>query len=495
MPARLEPDGRLRVQLKPGNWTISLTARQRGPVETLARAEVAALWPQQEIWSFQAQNALRVVQLSGAPALDPAQTNVPAEWRPWPAYLLQPGEALRFITRTRGDTETVPEHLTLHRSLWLDFAGGGYTVQDHLSGNLNRTRLEAAPAPRLGRVEINGDDQFITQLSDAGTSGVEVRQSNNLQLVADSRLEPAAIGDLPAVGWQIAPQKISATLTGRVELNIAGWLVERYIEGRADRQLQLTRQRQTAATPLQAGVMPPFVQVEREIVLDVDWKVETRVRRLSQADSAVVVDVPLLPGERVTTPDIRVRDGRVSLNLPPNQVEVAWSATLNRGSELVLQAAERDELIEVWRLRAGPLWHVRSAGIPLVRRIDAEGRWLPEWRPWPGERVTLQIGRPDGAPGTTATIDRRQGLLGAPDMQVAGHHSSVWQLNWDQDRTAGPLPTAWVISAPLWLYRGLMLAWALWLALAVLRWLGWAWGCCFSVGGLWRRLRKVKDAV
>ena len=112
MPARLEPDGRLRVQLKPGNWTISLTARQRGPVETLARAEVAALWPQQEIWSFQAQNALRVVQLSGAPALDPAQTNVPAEWRPWPAYLLQPGEALRFVTRTRGDTE--PDHVLIN---------------------------------------------------------------------------------------------------------------------------------------------------------------------------------------------------------------------------------------------------------------------------------------------------------------------------------------------------------------------------------------------
>lgn len=33
----------------------------------------------------------------------------------------------------------------------------------------------------------------------------------------------------------------------------------------------------------------------------------------------------------------------------------------------------------------------------------------------------------------------------------------------------------------MWLYRGLMLAWALWLALAVLRWLGWAWSC-FSAG-------------
>lgn len=1107
LPARLESDGRLRVQLRPGNWAINLTARHRGPVDTLARPTVEAPWPEQEIWSFRAQNALRVVQVSGAPTLDPAQTRLPEAWRQWPAYLMQPGEALRFAARTRGDTESIPESLTLDRTLWLDFGGGGYTVQDRLSGNLNRTRLDAAPALRLGRVEINGEDQFITQLPGTGTRGVEVRQLNDLQLVADSRLEVAATSDLPAVGWCVAPQKIGATLNlppgwrllaatgpdsagnawlyawnlldlfvvlviafsfgklwgwpwgivalfgmaliyhepnaplyvwlnllaavallrvlspgrfhtvvnvyrrfallallvigglfavqqvrsalypqlepfafgmllaepdfampanapisqavddariynralpsiapdkedrwkklqqkytpdikvqtgpglpvwnwqrttlrwngpvaaderlqlwllppwgtrillllglallaamggrvfvsgrrnippasepprdgaepgeiaplgaaapvlslllaalllgtspparaelptpellealrdrlteppdcqrcgdlaglaltvkggdltlrlslqaqvdtavplplpreglivraveldgqaailfrdpaqslwlrlpaglhelavtaavpdavatlqlplpmapGRVELDVEGWLVEGYVEGRADRQLQLTRQRQTAATPLQAGVMPPFVQVEREIVLDVDWQVRTRVRRLSQADSAAVVEIPLLPGERVTTPDVRVRDGRVLLNLPPDRAEAVWNATLGRSDSLVLKAVERDDFVEVWQLRAGSLWHVQSSGIPLVQRVDAEGQWLPEWRPWPGEQVTLMIGRPEGAPGGTATIDRsqlrlspsqrlseatlemtvrasrgadqivtlppgailtsvrvndaqqpiqqqgqqvvlpltpgvqrialvwrseqgigaryetpavdlggpsvngtvsvslphnrwvllaggpimgpavlfwgvllviligaiglarvggtplqahqwfllgvglsqshilavlvvagwllllarrkhwvdreasafkfnlaqlalasltlvagvallgaiEQGLLGSPNMQIAGNNSSAWQLNWYQDRVAGPLPTAWVISAPMLLYRGLMLAWALWLALAVLKWLGWAWSC-FSAGGLWRRWRKL----
>ncbi|MCC9002432.1 MAG: hypothetical protein LM549_07405 [Candidatus Competibacter sp.] len=1106
LPARLEPDGRLRVQLRPGSWTINLTARHRGPVDALARPTIETPWPEQEIWSFRAQNALRVVQVSGAPALDPAQTRLPEAWRQWPAYLVQPSEALRFATRTRGDTESIPESLTLDRTLWLDFGGGGYTVQDRLSGNLNRTRLDAAPALKLGRVEINGEDQFITQSSDAGATGVEVRRLNDLQLVADSRLELAAASDLATVGWRVAPQHVNATLNlppgwrllaatgpdstgnawlyswnlldlfvvlviafgfgklwgwlwgiaallgmaliyhepnaplyvwlnilaavallrvlppgrfrvligvyrrlallallvigalfavqqvrsalypqlepfdfdeppliglaaflpnepmpqaveemqaynrapssvvprkgdrskkmqqqyapdikvqtgpglpvwnwqratlrwngpvaaderlqlwllppwgtrlllllglallaamggrvfvagqrntdpasqpphdgaepgdigspgaaaavlslllaglllgaplaaraewptpelletlrdrlteppdcqrcgdlaalaltakggdltlrlslhaqvdtavplplpreglivraveldgqaaillrdpaqllwlrlpaglheltvtaavpdavatlqlplpmapGRVELDVEGWLVEGYIEGRADKQLQLTRQRQTAATPLQAGVMPPFVQVEREIVLDVDWQIRTRVRRLSQADSAAVVEIPLLPGERVTTPDVRVRDGRVLLNLPPDRAEAVWNATLSRSDSLVLKAAERDDFVEVWQLRAGSLWHVQSTGIPLVQRVDAEGQWLPEWRPWPGEQVTLTIDRPEGAPGGTATIDRsqlqlnpgqrlseatlemtvrasrgadqtvtlpagailtsvrvndvqqpiqqqgqqvvlpltpgvqrivlvwrseqgigtryetpvvdlgspsvnatlsvslprnrwvllaggpvmgpavlfwgvllvilvgaivlarvggtplrvhewfllgvglsqshvlailvvagwllllarrkhwadremgtfkfdlaqlalalltlvagavllgaiEQGLLGSPDMQIAGNHSSAWQLNWYQDRVAGSLPTAWVMSAPMLLYRGLMLAWALWLALAILRWLGWAWSC-FSAGGLWRRWRR-----
>ncbi|MEI2774175.1 MAG: hypothetical protein V9G98_26845 [Candidatus Competibacter sp.] len=108
LPARLEPDGRLRVQLRPGSWTINLTARHRGPVDALARPAIETPWPEQEIWSFRAQNALRVVQVSGAPALDPAQTRLPEAWRQWPAYLVQPGEALRFATRTRGDTESIP---------------------------------------------------------------------------------------------------------------------------------------------------------------------------------------------------------------------------------------------------------------------------------------------------------------------------------------------------------------------------------------------------
>ena len=212
LPARLEPDGRLRVQLAPGSWTISLTARHRGPLDALTLPATATPWPAQEIWSFQAQNALRVVQVEGAPALDPAQTNLPEEWRSWPAYLLQTGGELRFLTRQRGDVAPAPERLSLDRTLWLDFAGNGYTARDRLSGNLNATRLDTTPELRLGRVAINEEDQFITTQLGAEATGVEVRQLNNLQLVADSRLEPAAISDLPAVGWRIAPQSIQTTL-------------------------------------------------------------------------------------------------------------------------------------------------------------------------------------------------------------------------------------------------------------------------------------------
>jgi len=54
---------------------------------------------------------------------------------------------------------------------------------------------------------------------------------------------------------------------------------------------------------------------------------------------------------------------------------------------------------------------------------------------------------------------------------------------------------AWVISVPLLVYRLAMLAWALWLAIALLRWLRWGWECVTTGGGWrawgpWWRLRK-----
>jgi hypothetical protein len=81
----------------------------------------------------------------------------------------------------------------------------------------------------------------------------------------------------------------------------------------------------------------------------------------------------------------------------------------------------------------------------------------------------------------------QQGLLGLPDMQIAGNGSGGGQLRWYHDRSAEALPSAWVVSVPLLFYRFAMLAWALWLARALLAWLRWGWDC-FSSDGLWRPL-------
>ncbi len=82
-----------------------------------------------------------------------------------------------------------------------------------------------------------------------------------------------------------------------------------------------------------------------------------------------------------------------------------------------------------------------------------------------------------------------QGLLGYPEMQIAGGGSTAYALQWYQDRSGPELPRPWVISVPLRLYQLAMLAWALWLAHSLLRWLRWGWAN-FASGGLWRPWRR-----
>jgi hypothetical protein len=75
-------------------------------------------------------------------------------------------------------------------------------------------------------------------------------------------------------------------------------------------------------------------------------------------------------------------------------------------------------------------------------------------------------------------------------MQIQGNGSSGSELLWYQDRASGPLPDAWVLWVPLWVYKVAMLAWALWTAQALLGWLRWGWSC-FGEGGLWRARPRV----
>ncbi|MEF3698159.1 MAG: hypothetical protein V3572_13470, partial [Desulfolutivibrio sp.] len=79
-----------------------------------------------------------------------------------------------------------------------------------------------------------------------------------------------------------------------------------------------------------------------------------------------------------------------------------------------------------------------------------------------------------------------RGLLGDPLMQVAGNGSSARLMRFTFDRVAGMVPDTMVVSAPLVFYRLAMLAWSLWMALALLSWL--KWGVArFTEGGAWRR--------
>ncbi len=1095
LPARIEADGRLLVQVRPGRWSIEIHARHPLPLTQLKAPLEVADWPSAEIWAFQAMPALRLVEIENLAAIDGSQTNLPEAWRALPAYQVKQGDSMVFKPVRRGDPEPQPNQLRLQRKIWLDFDGSGYSVSDQISGTMSRDwRLNALPETRLGQVLLQGQNQLITQLADQ-QSGVEVRRGA-LQLQADSRIQ-GPIGQLNAVGWQQAFQQVQTQLnippgwrllavtgvdndpnswltrwtlldiflvlivalaTGRLWSHYWGWLAllsllliwheaeaprwvwlnvlaalallrvlpdsgfsrwikayrnlawlgllvivipfminqirigmypqleqpwqtimspqypasemtdaaleqpmpmaesaaprlmskmskaygsagERYGDSAAalnfaridpDAQLQtgpglpqwqwqsvqlswngvvdsqqqidlwylsppwtlllhiaqalltgllslqmlglwqanwrlampvlssgllvvllvtpaqdayaempdpqLLEQlktrllqapaclpgcaqvaemkinaqaeslrielqihaQQNVAVPLpaqwlqwfpeqvsvdgheaqglirtddgglwlglssgvhpvvlqgryaphgkftlplplppqwtqvhaegwrvdglyengkvgpqlefnrlnidanrakqnlQQAALPAFVRVEKTLHLGLDWRMTTRVVQLAGSENAVLLELPLLKGEAVTTPQVRIRDGNVLVNMPAGQAEFAWESLLEKSATLVLQASDSPLWTELWRVDVSPIWHVELSGIAVVHHQDSQGSWLPEWRPWPGETVQLNITRPQAVAGPTLTIDKSQlllkpgkrsevgelslhirsskggqhplilpeqatlvsisidgveqpirqqagsamlpirpgaqqvalswqtptaqslwlttpsiklgvasvnshlqvlmgedrwvlltygpkfgpaaliwglllvlsalalglgkvsltplrhwqwlllliglsqlhiaagllvviwllalgvragytpvrpenfnmlqvglalltlvslvllfgavehGLLGAPDMQIAGNQSTAFNLNWYQDHSGETLPTAGVVSVPMRVYRLLMLGWSLWLAVSLLNWLRWGW-TCFSSEGLWRK--------
>ena len=206
-------DGAFKVQLRPGIHRLDISAvAAEPPVELSPPAPGLAEWPADEVWAWEANEPLRSVSLSGAPGIDPQRTTLPAEWKRFPAYILSKETKLSLKELRRGEQDLPPNQLTLHRRLWLDLEGTGFTIEDTLSGKMSQEwRLNMNQPTRLSRVEVSKEAQLITKdVRAGGKDGVELR-TPDFSLRAVSRLE----GDrskFPAVGWDHDVSSLSAEL-------------------------------------------------------------------------------------------------------------------------------------------------------------------------------------------------------------------------------------------------------------------------------------------
>ncbi|HNG61544.1 MAG TPA: hypothetical protein PKZ52_17100, partial [Cellvibrionaceae bacterium] len=209
LPAKLEADGALRVQIKPGQWTISLTSHSLSPKPALTLPPGSEDWPGQEVWSFEAAPHLRTVQVSGGASLDPSQTTMPQEWRALPAYLLEPGQGLVLEELFRGNPNPAKDELRLARNLWLDFAGKELIFSDSLTGTMKQSaRLDLAQPFELLKADVNSRPQVVTQVV-PGSAGVELREPN-LRLEGQGRL--AMAGQIPVSAWGAEMSAVSWNL-------------------------------------------------------------------------------------------------------------------------------------------------------------------------------------------------------------------------------------------------------------------------------------------
>jgi hypothetical protein len=192
----------------------------------------------------------------------------------------------------------------------------------------------------------------------------------------------------------------------RARAEAPGWDVSGLREdGPAEPSILLTRRLAARGGVSGAeGRYAPWLEVTRTLGFGVTWTVQTTVRRVTPVGAPVALRVPLLPGEAPTRANLVVRKGEVTVSLGGDEEETAWESTLEQAPQIVLRAPEGRPWSEVWKLQCSSIWSCRATGLPPVSRL-ADGVFAPEYRPWPGEAITVSLAHPQGVEGQTLTID------------------------------------------------------------------------------------------
>jgi hypothetical protein len=223
-------------------------------------------------------------------------------------------------------------------------------------------------------------------------------------------LEYAVNGDTAALNFPVRP--------ARIEFAGAGWQVEGIDQNRLLSETLNFSRLPAPASPAGAGTdaadappervaqaFPPFVQVTRRLDLDLDWSVHTQVARIAPAEGGFTFPVPLLPGEHVTSPEVKVQDGRALAVFSAGAGAVSWSARLDKTRTIELAAPPLSERAEIWRVSVSPSWHLDWSGVPVTLSGDAE-ELVFEFHPLPGEKLTLTPTQPRKTDGGSRAIDR-----------------------------------------------------------------------------------------
>ena len=163
-----------------------------------------------------------------------------------------------------------------------------------------------------------------------------------------------------------------------------------------------------AKPELGAQQFPPYVRVVRSLALGLDWSVRSEAQRLSPATGGITVELPLLAGEHVSTPGMKVQNSSVTVAIADGAAETAWSGTLDKADTLSLTAPALGDRAEVWRVLVSPTWHAEFSGVPgvgLDAGENANDYRNFEFHPLPGETLTVKITRPAPSAGATRAID------------------------------------------------------------------------------------------
>ena len=86
----------------------------------------------------------------------------------------------------------------------------------------------------------------------------------------------------------------------------------------------------------------------------------TRVRRLSPQGQPIVQSIPCCPASLVLSDGVKVKYGKVQINLASDASDVSWHSRLEVSPDLALKAPKQVPWVEQWSVTASRIWICRS---------------------------------------------------------------------------------------------------------------------------------------
>jgi hypothetical protein len=209
IPVAVDESGRLKAQVRAGNWTILLDAFRTEDTRELAYSPANPPALASELIALRSAPHLRLVELQGVTPIDVQMTRFPEKWRDLSVFEWKTANPASLVEKSRGIGLVSPNQLSINRTFWLDDNGGGFTYADQLKGEPKQiTRLDVSPAHKLGVARIYGVRQLITQSPVNGAQGFELRMKK-AEIDAIGRAEN--VENIPATGWQIGAKSLEGT--------------------------------------------------------------------------------------------------------------------------------------------------------------------------------------------------------------------------------------------------------------------------------------------
>ncbi len=218
--------------------------------------------------------------------------------------------------------------------------------------------------------------------------------------------------EVRAKDWRVAGLSDEGVPTGALELTRSAGAAEETDEPRDVGQPETTE-------PTASGPDAPWLLITRSLSFGVIWTVTTKLERIGPSTAAVGLDYPLLAGEKINDPTVLIRAGKARLSLEKGQASREVKSTLPVSAQLTLVALSGVRASERWGLDPSEIWRCEHSGIsplgqsgtqssgaaqPNVPTTTAAG-FAPDFAPWPGEKLTLKLSRPEPAPGSSLTLD------------------------------------------------------------------------------------------